>query len=99
MLVKKVAKKQQGISKTIYGFDSFEGFPDEADADRSLGGEDNEDRTAHGFSRTSIDLVSRKLRRLNLRNFVLVPGFFDKVFVQLKSADLSFCFVHLDVNL
>ena len=41
--------KQQGIPKSIYGFDSFEGFPEGADADRSLGGEENEDWNVHGF--------------------------------------------------
>lgn len=70
--------KQQGIPESIYGFDSFEGFPEGADADRSLGGEENEDWNVHGFSGTSIDLVSRKLKRLNLTKVVLVPGFFDR---------------------
>lgn len=90
--------RQHRIKKTIYGFDSFEGFdPESAAADMKLGGAENEDRHEHGFSATSMDEVMQKARRFHL-NVVLVPGYFSQSLPTLPQS-IRFCFAHLDVNL
>ena len=96
--------RQRGIEKTIFGFDSFEGFDSGAAArDLELGGAENEDRHLHGFDRTSIHLVERKLRSLGLKNVILVKGFFAQSLpdfaARYEPPALQFSFVHLDVNL
>ena len=91
--------RQQGIAKRIYGFDSFGGFPEEANADMHLGGADNEDRHAHGFDTTSVEAVQHKVDSFRLRNVELVPGFFNQTFPTLAAKNLAFSFAHLDVNL
>ena len=90
--------RQHRIKKTIYGFDSFEGFdPESAAADMKLGGAENEDRHEHGFSATSMNEVTQKARRFHL-NVLLVPGYFSQSFPTLPKS-IRFCFAHLDVNL
>ena len=91
--------RQKGIAKTIYGFDSFEGF-DEAGfaADLPLAGVENEDRHQHGFSGTSLALVTHKVERFHLHNIRFVPGYFHVSFPRFDPT-ARFCFVHLDVNL
>jgi O-methyltransferase len=92
--------RQNGINKSIYAFDSFEGFPEEADADHSLGGAENEDRTTHGFNGTSATLVRTKLASFDLDDeVVLMPGYFNKTFALMNKSPLRFCFASLDVNL
>jgi len=91
--------RQHGIAKKIYGFDSFGGFPEEANADIHLGGAANEDRHTHGFDGTSVESVRHKIARFGLQNIELVPGFFHQTFPTLAGRQLSFCFAHLDVNL
>jgi O-methyltransferase len=87
------------IRKDIYGFDSFEGFdPKSAAQDLQLGGAENEDRHLRGFSATSYDRVSAKVRSYGLRNVHLVKGYFRDSFPTV-SPELRFSFVHLDVNL
>lgn len=91
--------REKGIAKTIYGFDSFEGF-DEASfqADLPLGGAENEDRHGHGFSSTSLALVTHKAERFHLHNIRFVPGYFNLSFPRFDPT-VRFCLVHLDVNL
>ncbi len=53
--------REHGIAKTIYAFDSFEGFdPKEVEKELALGGVENEDRHLHGFSGTSLEGVGAK---------------------------------------
>lgn len=91
--------EQKGIKKTIYGFDSFEGFPKEANEDIALGGVTSEERLNDHFEGTSLRVVQHKIEKFGLKNIVLIPGYFDKVFATLAATELRFCFVHLDVNL
>ena len=96
--------RQHSIAKTIYGFDSFEGFDAESAAkDMTFGGVENEDRHLHGFNGTSIDVVQNKLKRFHLANVLLVKGFFNRSLPEFAAShdlsQLKFCLVHLDVNL
>jgi O-methyltransferase len=91
--------REQKIDKKIYAFDSFEGFPEEADADSYLGGAQSEDRTPHGFSKTSVDLVRHKLDSFLLQNVEIVEGYFCDSFPRFAPRAIRFSFVHLDVNL
>lgn len=90
---------QQGLKKTIYGFDSFEGF-DSASArrDLQLGGAFNADRHERGFGETSKETVLAKVNRFQLRNIELIPGYFSQTLCTF-AAPKGFCFVHLDVDL
>lgn len=91
--------REHGISKTIYGFDSFEGFDEETfHSDLSLGGAEDEDRNEHGFSSTSLELVERKVRKFGLNNIQFIPGYFNVSFPRFNPS-VRFSFVHLDVNL
>jgi hypothetical protein len=91
--------RERGIRKTIYGFDSFEGFDEVTfHSDLSLGGVENEDRNEHGFSSTSLRLVEGKVRRFRLKNVQFVPGYFNVSFPRFNSK-VRFSLVHLDVNL
>jgi len=91
--------RQQRIPKKIYGFDSFGGFPEAANADLHLGGAANDDRHAHGFDQTSVESVQHKIATFALDNIELIPGFFSDTFPTIADRHLSFSFVHLDVNL
>ncbi len=91
--------RERGIAKTIYGFDSFEGFDEESAAkDMELGGVKNEDRHLHGFSSTSFEKVVAKVNRYHLQSVKLVKGYFSESLPTLSSS-VRFCFAHLDVNL
>lgn len=91
--------RQKGINKTIYGFDSFQGFdPKVAASDMELGGAPDADRHEHGFSGTSLASVRKKVARFGLENIVLVPGYFNQSFAEFPD-NIRFCFAHLDVNL
>jgi hypothetical protein len=83
-------------NKTLYGFDSFEGF---GDLDR--GGEVENDyieTSACDFSNTSYANVQRMVSRFHLNGrIILVKGFFEKTLHAAESR--HFCFVHLDVDL
>ena len=85
--------REKGIAKTIYGFDSFEGF-DEASfaADLPLGGAQNEDR--HGIRAAWLALVTSKVKRFLLTSIRFVPGYFNVIFPRFDPA-VRFCFAHL----
>jgi O-methyltransferase len=91
--------RQHNIHKTIYGFDSFEGFEEDAlKEDLALGGEVNEDRRADSYKTTSFDAVSKKISSFGLRNIQLIKGYFHDSF-RTFPRDVSFSFVHMDVNI
>ena len=91
--------RQHNIQKTIYGFDSFEGFEEDAlKEDLALGGEINEDRRADSYKTTSFEAVSKKIKRFHRTNIKLVKGFFHESFRALPH-DIRFSFVHMDVNI
>jgi O-methyltransferase len=89
--------QQQGSRKTIYGFDSFQGFDASVKRDLLLGGTDAEVKRVGGFDNTSYSLVQRKLDAFRLRNVRLEPGFFQQSLVRCNAE--TFSFVHLDCDI
>jgi O-methyltransferase len=90
--------KQRGSQKTIYGFDSFQGFDGSVDSEIALGGSASHDKRRGGFDDTSLDYVEAKVRRFGLQSHVrLVKGYLGQT-LRLH-ADKRFCFVHLDVDI
>lgn len=87
---------QQGIKKSIHGFDSFEGFDHSIVADMRLGGADIECKQPGGMNETSYELVAGKIRTFRLKNVQLHKGFFADSLQECSH--LSFSFVHLDCD-
>jgi len=90
--------RQNGISKTVYGFDSFQGLDQSINYDLGLRGAENADKVLGAFSNTSVRLVLKKAERLGVDSIKIVPGYFEDSFPQFPK-NVQFCFVHLDVNL
>jgi O-methyltransferase len=89
---------QRGLGKQIVGFDSFAGFSEAIKIDINLGGADTDAcRKVGGFSDTAAEVVLSKVRRLNLPNVELAPGFFDETLPRYDRRE--FCFVHLDCDM
>src|ERR1700730_678795 len=74
--------KQKGSFKTLWGFDSFEGF-DEA--------------VPHDFKNTSLALVQQKAAIFRISNVRIVPGQFRESFAAVESCRFSFVHVDCDV--
>src|SRR5277367_390274 len=68
--------RQEKIAKRIFGFDSFEGFPDSIKDDIATGGAELYDKRVGGMNETSLELVKRKLDTFDLSNVELIQGFF-----------------------
>lgn len=84
--------------RTVYGFDSFQGFDQAIAVDFDLGGADDRDKRIGGFAETSFEHVMRKLEFFGLRHMVnLVPGYFRDTLPYAETR--QFAFVHLDVDL
>jgi hypothetical protein len=88
--------KQNGISRTVYGFDSFEGFAESVSNDLMLGGTHPEWKGAGVMSNTSLELVQDKARRFGLKNVKLVKGFFENTLPAYSG--VKFSLVHLDCD-
>ncbi|HKR36214.1 MAG TPA: TylF/MycF/NovP-related O-methyltransferase [Steroidobacteraceae bacterium] len=90
--------KQSGSGKVVYGFDSFQGFDASVDSEIALGGRSSVTKRRGGFSDTSLEYVTAKVRRFGLQQQVrLVQGYLERTLRQY--ADQRFCFVHLDVDI
>jgi O-methyltransferase len=84
--------------RTIYGFDSFQGFDEAINLDLGLGGADDGDKRLHGFAETSFERVLQKVDCFELQYIVnLVPGYFRDTLAYVET--LRFAFVHLDVDI
>src|SRR5579885_3209404 len=88
---------QKNLTKTIWGFDSFQGFDDAVAQDIALGGEQVAVKRFHGFDDTSFSLVNRKATVFGIRNMRIVPGYFKESLATCEAR--SFSFVHLDCDL
>lgn len=88
--------KQQGLNKTLFGFDSFEGFAESIVRDQEMGGADIECKRPGGMNETSYDLVANKVKALHLKNVRLYKGFFERTLPEVSSR--RFSFVHLDCD-
>lgn len=84
--------------KTVYGLDSFDGFPTEAVTDGDLGPGRSLEKVRgrfKGASRVPLRLLkAAEDLKLNIR---LLPGFFEDTLPALRSR--RFCFVHLDCDI
>jgi O-methyltransferase len=89
--------KQRNASKTIWGFDSFQGFDASIVRDIALGGEQVDMKRLRGFDDTSLALVNKKANVFGLRNVRIVPGYFKESLPKCDSA--RFSFVHLDCDI
>ena len=91
--------KDNAPDKLLYGFDSFEGFPQDKIDQRDLGPGRKIERVKRKFQMCA-DVPSRLMRFFDLFsvNAKLVAGFFSDTLPTL-SDDQRFCFIHLDVDL
>lgn len=89
--------QQKHIGKTLWGFDSFEGFDDSVQQDIALGGQHVDVKKPHGFDDTSYALVQRKADAFGLQNVRLQPGFFKDSLPKCTAE--RFGFVHLDCDI
>jgi hypothetical protein len=90
--------KQKGVDKVLWGFDSFEGFPDTVAADLMLGGASDEQKRHGGFSDTNYLRLCKRIALFGLADQVrLIKGMFAQTLPQVR--DMRFCFVHLDVDI
>lgn len=74
--------KQKGSSKTLWGFDSFQGFDEPAPND---------------FKNASLALVEQKAEIFRLSNVRTVPGYFRESFAAVESCRFSFVHIDCDV--
>lgn len=90
--------KQHGIEKTVYGFDSFEGFDESVSIDIGLGGRDIFSKHVGGLGDTSYEELMQKIARFGLSpRIALIKGYFRETLA--RCADRCFSFVHLDCDL
>jgi len=92
--------RERGIRKTVFGFDSFEGFKKESVIEdlKLSGASADVGWRVRRFQETSLAEVSRKAARLKLTNVQFVPGYFSQSFPAF-SPETRFSFTHIDVNL
>jgi len=74
--------KQKGSSKTLWGFDSFEGFDEAVPVD---------------FKNSSLALVQQIAAIFRLSSVRIVPGQFRESFVAIESCRFSFAHIDCDV--
>ena len=90
--------KQHKSSRTVLGFDSFEGFGSGIEFDLRLGGAEVPDKRLGGFGDTSYDVIREKIRRLGLSDVIqLQRGFFAQTLP--SHSNRRFSFVHLDCDI
>ena len=90
--------RQKRSSKTILGFDSFEGFNESIKIDLALSDATlDPDKKLGGLSNTSLELVQSKLARFKLNDVILAKGYFRDSLP--RYGDRLFSFVHLDCDM
>ncbi len=87
--------RRRAPRKRLFGFDSFQGLNETVARDVWMGGGDDERKQVGGFSNTSYEAVSQRVREFGLADTAaLVPGYFQDTLTGY--ANETFCFVHLD---
>jgi hypothetical protein len=81
----------EGKNRVVYGFDSFEGFPEPTAEDHSPRAPKKGD-----FADATLERVRQAIRKADVREPVLVKGFLEHTLPQFKS---SLALVHLDVDI
>lgn len=85
-------------AKTIFGFDSFEGFDNSVTVDLELGGAPDPQKRQQGFSETSFEEVNDRIAELGLSSSVILEkGFFNSSLRRHETR--RFSFVHLDCDI
>ncbi|MEE9465013.1 MAG: TylF/MycF/NovP-related O-methyltransferase, partial [Candidatus Neomarinimicrobiota bacterium] len=87
--------KENGIQKTIYAYDSFEGFDlTELQREREAGWTTSPDTA---FTSTSYEYVLEKIRKLGVDDTIkVVKGYFQDTLPQLEA---TICFALIDTDL
>ncbi len=80
----------------VFGFDSFEGFPQPTDEDR-INGKYPLHALKETFGDTDYETISLRARSLGYSNIRLVKGYFENTLHRFS--DFRFQIVHLDVGL
>jgi len=87
--------QRRAPGKRLLGFDSFQGLDSAVSRDVALGGDDDPRKRVGGFSNTSYEAVSQRVRQFGLADTVtLARGYFADTLP--RYTDSRFCFVHLD---
>lgn len=88
-----------GDKRSIFGFDSFEGFGDAAKVESDQDTSGHIDLETEMFKNTSVDLIRQKLKLTNTSSerLSLVKGYFENSLPAYNSHNYSF--VHLDCDL
>ena len=81
----------EGANRAVYGFDSFEGFPEPTAEDDSYRAPKKGD-----FADATLERVKRAIRRAGVREPVLVKGFLEDT---LPRFNAPLAFLHLDLDL
>jgi hypothetical protein len=92
--------KKRKINTRIYGFDSFEGFPEPTTEDAKKNGTFHKSAQKGFFRDASYEVVIKKINRLGFGDqiiIIIIKGFFEDTLPQLKNE--KFKLVHLDVDL
>jgi len=89
---------RRGIGARVYGFDSFEGFPDPTPEDAQADGRLHADVRPGALGDTSYDTLMEHVRLLGWdRRITIVKGFFENTLSGI--ANEKFSVVHLDCDL
>ena len=87
--------KQEGRGRRIYGFDSFEGFPEPSIEDKS------EYRGIHKgkYSDVSIEQIEKLFKAIDLPKPAIIKGFLENTAGSFKNQVGHIAFLHIDADL
>jgi len=87
-----ILAKREGKGRTVYGLDSFEGFPEPTSFDSSP----REPKKGQ-FSDGTMRLVERQIEKADIPNPVLIKGFLCDTVPSLPAKKIAF--LHIDVDM
>jgi hypothetical protein len=89
---------KRGIRARVFGFDSFEGFPEPTPEDAQPGGELHPDVRPGALADSSLETLQERIRLLQWQDRIqLVRGFFENTLTSISHE--RFSLVHLDCDL